>query len=325
MGNEKTFEERYQEELKAVNQEIEAAKTPEAKTAEDKTPEVAEKEVETEQVETPAKNEEEEPKKEPEKTWRELEAEREVKEAERLEFEEFQEWKKDALYQDLRTARKQGIDPKKFFNFLADVDVSLMSDEVLFKNSLKDKNLSESELDEAWEDFKVQKDYIKQSYIDKEKSKIIAQVEEKRKSYKSEAVIPDVNKVYSEAKVELQRFFDHIVGKKHRGVIVTHKMIDDVSKNISKYFASSMKDGKVDVSDAFDTTFAKLAGTEWHEDLIEQGKTKGLEEAHKDRHLPNATSMVSSKKTSEKTQEQKEEEEWRAKYAPEKQSFLTPK
>ena len=108
-------------------------------------------------------------------------------------------------------------------------------------------------------------------------------------------------------------------------MVVTPKMALDLAKLAPKFFASSMKDGKVDVSDALETAFAKLAATQWREDLIEQGKTQGLEIAFAAKHNPNATSMVSSQKTKEMTKEQREEEAWKSRFARASSSLLTDK
>jgi hypothetical protein len=99
----------------------------------------------------------------------------------------------------------------------------------------------------------------------------------------------------------------------------------DLAKLAPKFFASSMKDGKVDVSDALETAFAKLAATQWRENLIEQGKTQGLEIAFAAKNNPNATSMVSSQKAKEMTKEQKEEEAWKSRFARASSSLLTDK
>lgn len=330
MGNEtKTFEERFNEEAEQV-----AANLAEGKAAIDNTEtaeqvkeveapktEVAETVENTETVEVP------EVGKAPvqEKTWEEVKAEFEEQERERIEKEEYEEWKRDKFAQDYRKAKKQGVDVKAFVNSIADIDVSLISEETLFKNSLAGKNLSESDLDDEWREFKDQKDFIKEAYLEKERNKITSQIEEKRKDYKGNLVIQNPDEVYSEARIGLDNFLKSAIGSKHKGVVVTSKMALDVMKLAPKYFVTSMKNGKVDVTDAFDTAFAKLASTEWHEDLIEQGKTQGLETAFAAKHNPNAASMVSSQKTKEMTKEQKEEAAWKEKFAKANSTLLTDK
>jgi len=185
--------------------------------------------------------------------------------------------------------------------------------------------MDESEVEEAWEEFKGQKDYIKEAYLDKERSKITAQVEEKRKALKGNSPIQDASTVYNEAKSGLDNFLDKIVNTKVEGVVITPKMALDLVKLTPKFFATSMKDGKVDVSDAFDTAFAKLAKSHWREDFVAQGVTQGLEKAFQEKHSPNATSMVSGQKKTEVTKESKEEEAWKARYMSNQNTLLTNK
>jgi hypothetical protein len=328
MGNEektKSFEERFKAEQEATDlankqaaepiTETTAAETTEA--VEETTTETTESEA-TEQVSTEAA-------KPVEKTWEEIKAEFEQQEQERIDKEEYEEWKKDQFAQDYRKAKKQGVDVKTFVNGIADIDVSLISDETLFKNSLADKKLSESDLEDEWNEFKDQKDYIKENYLKDQRDKITKQIEDKRKSYKGNLVIENPSEVYSEAKTGLDNFLGKAVNTKVEGVLITPKMAQDLLRLTPKFFATSMKNGKVDVTDAFDTAFAKLAKTEWRDDLIAQGKTDGLLAAHAEKHSPNPTSMVTTKKTVEKTKEQKEEEEFRAKLGQKPQSFLTDK
>ena len=330
MGNEtKTFEERFNEEAEQV-----AANLAEGKAAIDNT-ETAEqvKEVEAPKTEVSETVENTETVEVPEvgkapvqeKTWAEIKAEHEAEEAEKIRIKELEELSNDTFIQEYKKAKSQGIDIKTFVNSIADVDVSMISEETLFKNSLAGKNLSESDLEDEWREFKDQKDFIKEAYLEKERNKITSQVEEKRKALKSNSVIPNVNEVYSEAKLGLDNFLDKAVNTKVNGVVVTPKMALDLAKLAPKFFASSMKDGKVDVSDALDTAFAKLAATQWREDLIEQGKTQGLETAFAAKHNPNAASMVSSQKTKEMTKEQKEEAAWKEKFAKANSTLLTDK
>jgi hypothetical protein len=325
MGNEKkTFEERFNEEAVQVE-----ANLAEGKAAIDNVEHVEQvrkvetpKEVETaEAVETPVV----ETPIAQEKTWAEIKEEHDREEAERLELEEIKRLKEDTFIQEYRKAKAQGIDIKAFVNSMADVDVSMISEETLFKNSLSGKNLSETEIEDEWYEFKNQKDFIKDAYLEKERNKITSQVEEKRKAIKGNSVIPNVNEVYGEAKSGLDNFLDKAVNTKVNGVVVTPKMALDLAKLAPKFFASSMKDGKVDVSDALETAFAKLAATQWREDLIEQGKTQGLEIAFAAKHNPNATSMVSSQKAKEMTKEQREEEAWKSRFARASSSLLTDK
>jgi len=140
MGTEtKTFEERFKEEQEATEaankQAVVAetvAETPAAETVETTTTETTE----TVTTETPAV----ETEKPVEKTWDEIKAEFEQQEQERIDKEEYEEWKKDQFAQDYRKAKKQGVDVKTFVNGIADIDVSLISDETLFKNSLAEKD-----------------------------------------------------------------------------------------------------------------------------------------------------------------------------------------
>jgi hypothetical protein len=325
MGNEKkTFEERFNEEAVQVE-----ANLAEGKAAIDNAETVGQvKEVESprvvetaEGVETPV----EETPVAQEKTWAEIKEEHDREEADRLELEEIKRLKEDTFIQEYRKAKAQGIDIKAFVNSMADVDVSMISEETLFKNSLSGKNLSETEIEDEWYEFKNQKDFIKDAYLEKERNKITSQVEEKRKAIKGNSVIPNVNEVYGEAKSGLDNFLDKAVNTKVNGIVVTPKMALDLAKLAPKFFASSMKDGKVDVSDALETAFAKLAATQWRENLIEQGKTQGLEIAFAAKHNPNATSMVSSQKAKEMTKEQKEEEAWKSRFARASSSLLTDK
>lgn len=326
MGTEtKTFEERFKEEQEATEaankQTVVAetvAETPAAETVETTTTETTETVTTTE---TPAV----ETEKPVEKTWDEIKAEFEQQEQERIDKEEYEEWKKDQFAQDYRKAKKQGVDVKTFVNGIADIDVSLISDETLFKNSLADKKLSESDLEDEWKEFKDQKDYIKENYLKDQRDKITKQIEDKRKGYKGNLAIENPNEVYSEAKTGLDTFLGKVVNTKVDGVLITPKMAKDVLGLAPKFFATSMKNGKVDVSDAFDTAFAKLAKTEWRDDLIAQGKTDGLLAAHAEKHIPNANTMVTTKKTVEKTKEQKEEEDFKAKLGQKPQSFLSDK
>ena len=325
MGNEKkTFEERFNEEAVQVEANLAEGKAaidnaePVEQVREVETPKVVEtaEAVETPVVETPIAQE---------KTWAEIKAEHDREEAERVELEEIKRLKEDTFIQEYRKAKAQGIDIKAFVNSMADVDVSMISEETLFKNSLSGKNLSETEIEDEWYEFKNQKDFIKDAYLEKERNKITSQVEEKRKAIKGNSVIPNVNEVYGEAKSGLDNFLDKAVNTKVNGVVVTPKMALDLAKLAPKFFASSMKDGKVDVSDALETAFAKLAATQWREDLIEQGKTQGLEIAFAAKHNPNATSMVSSQKAKEMTKEQREEEAWKSRFARASSSLLTDK
>jgi hypothetical protein len=325
MGNEKkTFEERFNEEAVQVE-----ANLAEGKAAIDNAEPVGQvKEVESpmvvetaEAVETPV----EETPVAQEKTWAEIKEEHDREEADRLELEEIKRLKEDTFIQEYRKAKAQGIDIKAFVNSMADVDVSMISEETLFKNSLSGKNLSETEIEDEWYEFKNQKDFIKDAYLEKERNKITSQVEEKRKAIKGNSVIPNVNEVYGEAKSGLDNFLDKAVNTKVNGIVVTPKMALDLAKLAPKFFASSMKDGKVDVSDALETAFAKLAATQWRDNLIEQGKTQGLEIAFAAKHNPNATSMVSSQKAKEMTKEQKEEEAWKSRFARASSSLLTDK
>lgn len=317
MGNEiKSFEERFKEEQEATELANKQATT---ETVE--TPAAAET-VTTETTEQTPTTEVEKPV---EKSWEEIKAEFEQQEAERIDREEYEEWKKDQFAQDYKKAKKQGIDVKTFINGIADIDVTLISEETLFKNSLADKKLSESELEAEWAEFKEQKDFIKQPYLDTERNKITKQIEDKRKGYKGNLAIENPNEVYSEAKAGLDNFLAKTVNTKVEGVLITPKMAKDLLTAVPKFFVTSMKNGKVDVGDAFDTAFAKLTKTEWRDDLIAQGKTEGLLTAHTEKHLPNASTMVTPKKTAEKTKEQKEEDEVRARLGQKPPSFLTDK
>lgn len=325
MGNEKkTFEERFNEEAVQVEANLAEGKAaidnaePVEQVRKVETPKAVEtaEAVETPVAETPIAQE---------KTWAEIKEEHDREEAERVELEEIKRLKEDTFIQEYRKAKAQGIDIKAFVNSMADVDVSMISEETLFKNSLSGKNLSETEIEDEWYEFKNQKDFIKDAYLEKERNKITSQVEEKRKAIKGNSVIPNVNEVYGEAKSGLDNFLDKAVNTKVNGVVVTPKMALDLAKLAPKFFASSMKDGKVDVSDALETAFAKLAATQWREDLIEQGKTQGLEIAFAAKHNPNATSMVSSQKTKEMTKEQREEEAWKSRFARASSSLLTDK
>jgi hypothetical protein len=325
MGNEKkTFEERFNEEAVQVEANLAEGKAaidnaePVEQVKEVESPRVVET---AEAVETPV----EETPVAQEKTWAEIKEEHDREEADRLELEEIKRLKEDTFIQEYRKAKAQGIDIKAFVNSMADVDVSMISEETLFKNSLSGKNLSETEIEDEWYEFKNQKDFIKDAYLEKERNKITSQVEEKRKAIKGNSVIPNVNEVYGEAKSGLDNFLDKAVNTKVNGIVVTPKMALDLAKLAPKFFASSMKDGKVDVSDALETAFAKLAATQWRENLIEQGKTQGLEIAFAAKHNPNATSMVSSQKAKEMTKEQKEEEAWKSRFARASSSLLTDK
>jgi hypothetical protein len=325
MGNEKkTFEERFNEEAVQVEANLAEGKAaidnaePVGQVKEVESPRVVET---AEAVETPV----EETPVAQEKTWAEIKEEHDREEADRLELEEIKRLKEDTFIQEYRKAKAQGIDIKAFVNSMADVDVSMISEETLFKNSLSGKNLSETEIEDEWYEFKNQKDFIKDAYLEKERNKITSQVEEKRKAIKGNSVIPNVNEVYGEAKSGLDNFLDKAVNTKVNGIVVTPKMALDLAKLAPKFFASSMKDGKVDVSDALETAFAKLAATQWRENLIEQGKTQGLEIAFAAKHNPNATSMVSSQKAKEMTKEQKEEEAWKSRFARASSSLLTDK
>jgi len=325
MGATKSFEERFQEEAAATEAAIAAGKP-----AIDNT-----ETVETQAIETPVETAEETPVETPiteatetkpivaEKSWKELQAEYEAEEAERIELERLKKLKEDPFIQEYIKAQAQGIDPKTFVNSIADVDVSMISEETLFKNSLAGKGLNETELDDEWREFKDQKDFIKEAYLEKERNKLTAQVEEKRKAIKGNSALPNADVIYSEAKSGLDNFLDKVVNTKVNGVVVTPKMALDVAKLAPKFFVSSMKDGKVDVSDAFDTAFAKLAGTQWREDLVKQGETKGLETAFAEKHNPNATSMVSSQKAKELTKEQREEQAWKESYGLTKNTLLS--
>lgn len=320
MGTEKTFEERMQEEAAAIEANKAAGK-PIIADAEKPIEEVIEKAPKTEEVveetkaeETQEKGKEEAKPAQTEKTWKEIQAEYEAEEAEKLRIKELEELANDDFIKEYKKAKNAGVDIKTFVNSIADVDVSLISEENLFKNSLADKKMSQDELEEAWEEFKTQKDYIKEAYLDKERNKITAQVEEKRKLLKGKSPIQNADVIYSEAKSGLDNILERVVNTKVDGVVVTPKMALDLMKLVPKFFATSMKDGKVDVSDAFDTAFAKLAKTQWRDELIAQGETKGLEKAFKEKHSPDANSMVASKKKVEVTKEEKEEEAWRAAY-----------
>jgi len=180
-------------------------------------------------------------------------------------------------------------------------------------------------LEDEWKEFKEQKDYIKENYLKEQRDKLTKQIEDKRKGYKSNLAIENPTEVYSEAKAGLDNFLAKAVNTKVDGVLITPKMAKDLLTAVPKFFVTSMKNGKVDVTDAFDTAFAKLAKTEWRDDLIAQGKTDGILIAHAEKHLPNANTMVASKKASEKTKEQKEEEEVLARIKQSPQSFLTDK
>ena len=325
MGNEKTFEERFKEEQEATevaNKQtsvaepvVEAAKSEPIVEAAPETTDAAETtEIAAAEVEKPV-----------EKSWDEIKAEFEQQEAERIDREEYEEWKKDQFSQDYRKAKKQGVDVKTFVNGLADIDVSMISEEQLFKNSLQGKGLDESQLEEEWEEFKSQKDFIKEPYLNTERNKLTKQIEDKRKNYKGNLTIENPNEVYGEAKTGLDNFLGKAVNTKVDGVFITPKMAQDLLRLTPKFFATSMKDGKVDVTDAFDTAFAKLAKTEWRDDLIAQGKTDGLLAAHAEKHNPSPTSMVTSKKIKERTKEEKEEDEVRERLGQKQQTFLTNK
>lgn len=326
MGKEEktlSFEERFKAEKEATelaNKQMETTETVETPAVEAETTTATET-TETVTTETPVT----EAEKPVEKTWDEIKAEFEQQEAERIDKEAYEEWKKDQFAQDYVKAKKQGVDVKTFVNGIADIDVSLISEETLFKNSLADKKLSESDLEDEWKEFKEQKDYIKENYLKDQRDKLTKQIEDKRKGYKANLVIENPTEVYSEAKTGLDTFLGKVVNTKVDGVLITPKMAKDLLGLAPKFFSTSIKNGKVDVGDAFDTAFAKLAKTEWRDDLIAQGKTDGLLAAHAEKHNPNPTSMVTTKKTVEKTKEEKEEEEFKAKLGQKPQSFLTDK
>jgi len=326
MGTEtKTFEERFKEEQEATDAANKQAATETVIETELKETTAVEQTTEIKTTETEEQAPITEAAKPAEKTWDEIKAEFEQQEAERIDREEYEEWKKDQFAQDYKKAKKQGVDVKTFVNSIADIDVSLISEETLFKNSLADKKLSESEVEAEWEEFKAQKDFIKQPYLDTERNKITKQIEDKRKGYKGNLAIENPTEVYSEAKAGLDNFLAKAVNTKVDGILITPKMAKDLLTTVPKFFVTSMKNGKVDVTDAFDTAFAKLSKTEWRDDLIAQGKTEGLLTAHTEKHLPNANAMVSPKKTAEKTKEQKEEDELRARLGLKQQTFLTDK
>jgi len=309
---------------KTLGEHIEAQKALEAEEAKTSTTEVVENKSETENVskfKEPTEVATEEPNGEnvnteaQKKSWRELQDEFEIKEIERLELEELKQLKDDAFVKEYRAIKKAGGDIKAFVNAIADIDDSMISDEVVFKKSLASQELSEYDLDEAWHEFKDQKDYIKNSYLETERIKIKQGIEEKRKNFglTKSADVPS-KEIFTEARQKLERLIDGIANTEVDGVFITPEMALELAKTAPKFFVSSMNGLSVDVSDALETAFAKMAITTRKQDLIEQGKTKGLETAFAEKHNPNATQMVSSKATKMLTKEQQEDDAFMKRY-----------
>ena len=246
------------------------------------------------------------------KTWKEILAEQEEQDKEQKKIEKAKRLAENPIMKIALEADERGEDWLTIVNSIAGIDVETISDEQLFKNSLHGQSLSQDELDEAWSEFKEQKDYLKKPLLELEKNKIKQQIEDKRNQFKI-GKKQDIN--YNEVKTKADNSLEALLDKlplEVEGVKLTTERKAELFKEARRFYATYLDEtsNTIDVSEAFDTAFAKLSKGAWKKDLVEKAKSEGRKEAFDKVHNPNANTMVSSKKPNAESREDRELREY---------------
>jgi hypothetical protein len=246
------------------------------------------------------------------KTWKEILAEQEEQESQNRTIEKAKKLAENPIMKLALEASERGEDWLTIVNSIASVDVDKISDEQLFKNSLQGQKLSEDEVEEAWEDFQSQRDYLKKPLLESEKNKIRQQVEEKRNQFKLGSK-QDIN--YSEVKTKADNSLEALLDKlpnEVEGVKLTTERKAELFKEARRFYATYLDKDKnsIDVGEAFETAFAKLSKNSWKKDIAEKAKSDGRKEAFDKTHNPNANTMVTSSKPKAESREDKELREY---------------
>jgi hypothetical protein len=240
----------------------------------------------------------------PKKTFKEILAEQEAEELARIEKEEIERLKDDPDFKAIKAARKRHPEMtlQQIVNMLAETSPNDLDDKAVYMNSLAGEKLTPEELEEEWEEFNGQKPFIKDRYLESERSKLSALQEQRRKEYGLDSKPSiDYSAQYTKAKVSLEATLEKVVGTEIDGVVITAERAGQLFQESQKFFGSASNSiGEVDVNDAFDTAFAKLCRTTWKKEIEEKAKSEGKSEAFYELHNPNAASMVASNKNQPK-------------------------
>lgn len=277
--------------------------TPEKPTTKEEKPVDVEDENSEKIVEEVEKLKEVKSEEKPAKTFKEILAEQKEQERKDAERKEAEALLEDPVIKLVREARKANpnLSIKEIINSVADLDVDKISDKDLFKNSLAGKNLSEAEIEEHYSEFLEQKDYIKEQYLNTQREKIRTLHTQKQKELGlTNDGKPDMKAVYDQSIVRLEATLEKIVGTELDGVTITSERAGQLYKESQKYFGTFMKDGEVDINEAFDTAFAKLYRTVWKKEIQEKAKSEGKVEAFNELHNPNSKTMVQGKTAGKK-------------------------
>jgi len=236
----------------------------------------------------------------PKKSFKEILAEQEAEEQAKIEEAEIRKLKDDPDFKAIKAARKNHPDKtlQEIVNMLADVNPKDIDDKSVFINSRKSENLTPEELEEEWEEFKGQKPFIQERYLESERSKLNALRESKQKEYGLDVKPVNYVEQFTKAKVSLEATLEKVVGKEIDGVTITSERAGQLYKESQKFFGSfSNSNGEVDVNEAFETAFAKLYRTIWKKEGEDKARSEGKVEAFNELHNPNAEKMVSGTKT----------------------------
>lgn len=237
------------------------------------------------------------------KTFKEVLAEQKAEEEREAARKEAEELLKDPIIKLVREARQvnPALSVKEIINSVADLDVDKISDKDLFMNSRAGEKLSPEQLEEEYEEFLQQKDYIKNQYLDTQREKIRTLHSQKQKELGlTNDGKPDMKAVYNESIVRLEATLEKLVGTEVDGVTITSERAGQLYKESQKYFGTFLKDGEVDITEAFDTAFAKLYRTIWKKEIQEKAKNEGKVEAFNELHNPNSKTMVQGKTAGKK-------------------------
>lgn len=237
------------------------------------------------------------------KTFKEVLAEQKAEEEREAARKEAEELLKDPIIKLVREARQvnPALSVKEIINSVADLDVDKISDKDLFMNSRAGEKLSPEQLEEEYEEFLQQKDYIKNQYLDTQREKIRTLHSQKQKELGlTNDGKPDMKAVYNESIVRLEATLEKLVGTEVDGVTITSERAGQLYKESQKYFGTFLKDGEVDITEAFDTAFAKLYRTIWKKEIQEKAKSEGKVEAFNELHNPNSKTMVQGKTAGKK-------------------------
>lgn len=220
-----------------LEQEQQAAASKEPVIVEPPKVEPKEEEVK-EEIETPAV--------EVKKNWKELLQEEDELRRQKEEEEEIKELVKDDLIKTLYNIKKSGQDVKEFVKTLHSTDPSSFTEKQLFEASIvgeKNENgepLSESEIEEKWEQFQLMPKSIQQKLIDTQRSEYQKRYEDVSKSFKKSDENPYIEPA-KKATEELMTSIGNLVGKKLFGVDITDNIAKDLYREASEQLKTTVK------------------------------------------------------------------------------------